>query len=524
MKTITKTILSISTLFLLHGYVSAQFTGTMSGVEKTKVKSLWFYGTNNAAGLTVDQQTFSNQTALGYDHSSGDFHRPQVGETESALVFNSEGGVKLNGSYLWGNFVYANKTNVGTQWNASLIDPLRDLPFFIADKYVSDWKINTYDMQMKISTPFFLQDKVAAGLDVHYRVEIAGKQVDPRADNRFRAIHVKPGLVYRLHPSIFVGLNGEYYNHREDSPPYRSNNQLNHNVYLMRGLGFNVVDIIGSFGLNNRWMIKELLGGEVQIGAKSGSVHALLSAGYRRAAEEVVKTHLHTADQAAVIPEHGGMVSESEWYMNLNALFGSNDNINAVKVDLNNRDLKGIEALEIMVQGEDLIGGYVVEYESIRSTYDRVNIYASYDYFKGNSDNDYLWRAGAFINYGSNKDAYIEPVGIQNFNAMDVGIHFKYNLPLNPLCQLLVGVNVTSHTNLSKDFAYEGPDPDAAVISEFVVPDFDFRTMDYYKIGGSLMHATKMKKMGYFIGADAAYFQGGSLSRTVVSVKFGLYF
>ena len=524
MKSIIKISLCISALLLMNGYAFAQFSTTMSSMEKARETSLWFTGSANAAGMTIDQTVHGNEVAVAYDHSSGDFKRLFTGDSETKYAFVTQGGSKVGGSYLWGGFGYGRINRTGTLWNANLTDPYRETPYYMADPHLSDWKIDSYDLQMKISFPFLFGDKLAFGASVDYLAERGEKTIYPTATNSFHTIDFKPGLVYRLSPSLFVGLSGEYFNLYEANTPNRG--VLDEPVRQMRGLGFSMLDVVANFTLQQTYMQKELWGGELQLGAQHEKSRLLLAAGYRNGVDETILRHRNAMDQSSFFKELLGALLSRELYLKLNATLSAEQNIHLIKAEVNNAYRRGVEAVEVMGSKQDgsSLGQYIAAYQSVRSTYNRLDFNASYDYFRGRSHNDYHWRAGAFLGYHSDKDDYIMPVGKQHWSGWDVGLNLKYNFTFNSGCNLLAGVNFLNHQNLGKEFVYEGPEADPDVVNEFVIPDFAYRTASYNKIAGSVVYSIKMKKIGHFIAAEAGRISGNDLSRTFFNIKIGLYF
>jgi len=521
MKNIIKTF-SISAL-LLGGFAHAQHAETLSSIEKTEARSLWFFGSNNAAGLTIDQNDFANRVLTGFNRTSGDFRRLQAGETESVFNLKADGGLQLGEGFAWGVFDYNHVTHRGTRWNTSLLNPFRDMPFFIADPNVSDWVIQTYFMQAKLSTPFLFGDRIALGLDITYRNEIGAKQVDPRATNRFYSVNVKPGLIYRVNLTNFIGISGEFLNHREDHVSSRAVHFGIYPVYVMRGLGFNQPGQISSgtgtttgFPTSTRWSMKDLWGGEIQYGTRIGNVSALLSVGYRMGVEDLF--------EAPTEPKRLGTVRTDEFRVNLRSTFGSNNNLNLVNLGMSNTNMRGIEYVQELDQAVD-VRRWIVLYQSTRSTFDRMNIGVSYDFFRGRSETDYAWRAGLFANYISNKDAYIIPVGIQDFTAVNLGIHAKYNWAINPQSQILFGARIMHHNSLNNEFAYHGPGADDRIITEFVIPDFEMRTMNHTLFGAEMTFHFRLQNTGFFAGQHLDYITApDGLNRIFYSVRVGFTF
>lgn len=532
MKTLIRISGYVSVLLLLHGYAYAQLP-TMSSIEKAKETSLWFAGSGNAAGMTVDQTIHTNELTASYDHSSGKFKRLQTGDTESEISFKTQGGGKIGGTYLWGNFGYGRRDKKGTQWNTNMVNPHRDLPFYMADPKSSDWEVDVYAMNMKLSFPFLFGDKLAFGISVDYLAELGGKLVYPTGAPDFHSFDVRPGLVYRLSPSIFVGLSGQYLNMSERSS--HSTDMIPEEVRLMRGLGFSSFGIIDTWNIMNSFSLKELWGGELQLGAKNEDAHLLLAAGYRNSVDEAFTRSRNVLDQSSFFAEHVGALLCRQLYMNLSATLNVEGNIHLIKAGVNNAYRRGVEGTEVMETKDperSALGTYVMKDQSVRSTYDHWDVQASYDYFKGKSDDDYLWRAGAFIRYDSDKDDYLSPIGRQHWSRLDIGLNLKYNVTLNSESFMLIGVNALNHSNLSKDFAYEGPEDTPDVVNGFVIPDFEYRTSKFYTFGVSIAYTIQMKKMAHFVCADIGRIAANNAdktgkqntSRTVFSVKLGLCF
>jgi len=512
-----KNILKAFVLFALlsSGFAHAQYTETLSETEKKQARSLWFSSTNNAAGLTIDQNDFADRVFTGFGRTSGDFRRPQAGETESVFRLKADGGLQLGEGFAWGVFDYNHITNRNTQWNASLLNPFRDMPFYVADPNISDWVIQSYFMQTKLSTPFLFNNRIALGVDIAYSNKIGAKQIDPRATNRFYSVHVKPGLIFRLTPTNFIGISGEFYNHNEDYVPSRSVHFGVYPVYLMRGLGFSFPgQIATATNVPRRWSEKVRFGGEAQFGTQIGNTHALLSAGYRRAVENLFED--------PETPTPLGSVLIDEFYLNLSSTFGSNNNLNLVNLGFSNVNIKGIEYVMQMIPERNT---WDILHRAARSTFDRMNIRASYDFFRGRSETDYAWRAGLFVNYMTNNDAFIMPIGIQDFTAMNVGVHAKYNWAINPTSQVLFGARVMRHANLSSEFAYYGPGADERIITDFVVPDFEMRTKNHTLFGAEMTFHFRLQNMGFFAGQHLDYVRAyGGLSRIFYAVRVGFTF
>lgn len=135
---------------------SAQRINTEASVERLKSESLQFSYSDNASGIQLDQMDYYSQVGLGYDIEKGSFKRAQEGEHNTGYRFFTDGGgtmKALKGAFIWGSFEYSRDQLRDAEYNASLIDPLRGTPFFIADTYKSKWINQLYDMTVKAAAP-----------------------------------------------------------------------------------------------------------------------------------------------------------------------------------------------------------------------------------------------------------------------------------------------------------------------------------------------------------------------------------
>ena len=100
--------------------------------EYIKAGSLW-YNSQNSAGFAFAPLKNFNEVKVGYDYNNGDYKRQQQGDKESTINFNTNGAYNLNGFQLWGNFDYSNINVKDARFNTMLYNPLRDMPYMVAD-------------------------------------------------------------------------------------------------------------------------------------------------------------------------------------------------------------------------------------------------------------------------------------------------------------------------------------------------------------------------------------------------------
>ncbi|HCV16166.1 MAG TPA: hypothetical protein DF637_07525, partial [Rikenellaceae bacterium] len=122
-----------------------------ASLELLKAKSLWF-NTTNGAGLTLDEMYNFSSVDFTYQLKSGDFKKLQDGDRERLLGVSTEGGQKLGTGYAWGKFSFNNEMQRNTQFNTTMLDPGRGMPFYPVDPNISDWKKQDYRLEMKVAS------------------------------------------------------------------------------------------------------------------------------------------------------------------------------------------------------------------------------------------------------------------------------------------------------------------------------------------------------------------------------------
>ena len=226
---------------------SAQRINTEASVERLKSESLQFSYSDNASGIQLDQMDYYSQVGLGYDIEKGSFKRAQEGEHNTGYRFFTDGGgtmKALKGAFIWGSFEYSRDQLRDAEYNASLIDPLRGTPFFIADTYKSKWINQLYDMTVKAAAPK-LWDRLIFGIEATYQNGQGAKQHDPRPLVSLSKFEIKPGVTVTLGKHA-IGANYQYYSRREDGTASNKISMSTNPVYIFNFPGFYVDASISS--------------------------------------------------------------------------------------------------------------------------------------------------------------------------------------------------------------------------------------------------------------------------------------
>ena len=68
---------------------------------------------------------------------------------------------------MWGAFNFAQKNLTDAGYNASIADPFRGMPYYVADQHLSKWRNQYYDLKFRAATPL-LGNHWALGLEGNY--------------------------------------------------------------------------------------------------------------------------------------------------------------------------------------------------------------------------------------------------------------------------------------------------------------------------------------------------------------------
>ena len=103
------------------------------------------------------------------------------------------------------------------------------------------------------------------------------------------------------------------------------------------------------------------------------------------------------------------------------------------------------------------------------------------------------------------------------------------NLKLKSSCRFLAGISVSYKKNLDAAYVYGGADASSLVITDFMIPDFQYLKRDYYKLGGEVSYFSvlnKNNKTGIFFKAVVDYYKPteGSDNRSDVNIGVGFTF
>lgn len=478
--------------------------------ERMKTESLWSQS-SNAGGILLDNPIQYSIFDASYHLYGGNFHRPQQGEKGNSLHFSAEGGVAVKKLYVWGNFEYRRENVKEANFNASIIDPYRGMPYYTADLNPSDWNNQFYNMQFKTVLP--LNSSVSVGLDGTYKVAQAAKQRDPRTLNRFYSLDLKPGVVFYPVAAHRFGLNLEYCNLKENASPSLENTGDYQTYYELYGLG-TAIENIGTGKVVN--YVGDKVGGNLQYNYRKNALNFLLSGGYSYRVEQ--------AEFSFTTPEKFGTAKEKEWNVKALLDWQGNKFSHYLQSIYTHSGIDGIQYVKRNTTGQ----GWQILHSYVRSTYQTDAVSVDYS-LTANRGKEYKWKIGAGVYYLKKSDEYLLPRSVKNAENLLFSVNAKALVFSSDKLsrRLLIGVKTGYSHNLSGTYVYTGNHADYKIVTAMEQNDLNYLISDFYFLSGNVTYSQKIKEKdkanlylkGYFNHLKANDF--GFNSRNFLQISVG---
>ncbi len=487
-----------------------------AAIEQMKINRLW-QQTSNAAGLKIEQPKDYSVIAGNYRMENGDFHRVMNGNKKNNLILDTEGGVNVGNTYFWGRFNYSREAIKDAKFNASLIDPYRGMPYFVADTNSSNWNNQYYELEFKINFPT-IGDKISIGIGGEYHAYTGAKQRDIRTENAYMKLALRPGLVYLINKNHRFGFNLEYFSLKEESHMSNVNVYIDQPYYELYGLGRATIGI-GSGRETN--YVGNSIGGGLQY-HYSGIADLLLTSNF--------STKVEDTQISFSTPKSEGTIIDAVWHSKALLKTKSIENTHYIDLEYLQRHIKGIEYIS-KYDDSDSFKGYVNLKKNIRSKYANRLLSAGYSW-TNNWRNEYRTRLGGKIKFIEYKNKYILPQSDRMAKNMAFEVFGKHNIILSDALaqRLLIGANCTYEKNIDGNYLYGGAFKEYPINSQLEKRDNEYDSSGYLSAHLSAVYSQKIKRangLNLFIGTDYIYSKASNKSfgsRNDISLSIGCIF
>ena len=199
----------------------------------------------NAADMEHGQtEEDCGQAVIGADFETGTFHKAQDAATKTGIFFSADGSGRVGIFRLKGDFTFRQSFENDVRF-ASTFNPLRTMPYVIADSTGGNWQKQDYSMWADISAPI-VKDRLGAGLGIDLEVGRGAKKVDPRPQAGMCRIELKPSLSFNC-PGLFSVSAGFIYGlYRETANLILYDSSQPQKLYLLKGLGQYTYEVFSS--------------------------------------------------------------------------------------------------------------------------------------------------------------------------------------------------------------------------------------------------------------------------------------
>lgn len=491
---------------------------TPAALEQIKQIRIWTQ-TQNAAGMAFDNTEDYSTVSFVYDRASGNFHAPTSGKVEKNVGVDCEGYINLGTALVWGefNFRQINKDEAG--YNASIADPNRGMPYYVADDLLSDWNNQNYNLRFRAATPV-VGKHWTFGVEGAYKAHLAAKQRDPRVDTRFYTLEVMPGIGFQASKNHRFGANFRYTSVKEDSRMSSASSSYDPTYYQMFGLGVAEMHIGSGFTTN---YIGDRLGGAVQYSLVSGDFSVVVEGSYDRYSEVVQRSYSAPRNIAGVNEHHTCVM--------LTAVNFGNDFTNYFNASFSNRDMDGVQYVTQQYTTSDGETGWQEIFKNIRSTY-KTKVAGAQYFLSRNRGIEYSWKVGASLRYVDRDDIYLQPQSTMDSENLTVKIDWKKNFFINEIrnARLLLETSFTYNNNLSGGYVYGGSHADYPTVTLLMNGESNYANSDYQAYHAGLTYSQLVRqgsKVNIFAGASYTYQHTKDWEydkRAYLSIKLGCNF
>ncbi|MDO4771177.1 DUF6850 family outer membrane beta-barrel protein [Porphyromonas sp.] len=486
----TNKILYIISLLSLSGLLSsavAQKKGdtpnTPTAYETGKIYLPWLRS-DNAAGLPFDDQRYSGAATIRSEYAltKGAFKDPQDGHKIKQLSVFSEGHANFENVYTYGSFEYSDLSITDAGYNASILDPHRGMPYYIADTYQSNWRKHNYKLQFKASTrPLF--DFVTFGLTGRYSALHGAKQRDPRTDNRLMQLELIPSTVFLFGENHKVGISAGYGVLKEQSHMQNLNASESHDYYTLLGLGKSIKHI-GSGETSDYKGIK--LSGDAYYFTTIGDLKLMLSGGYSR--------HTETATISFSTPHNRGSILSDHLHSSLELAWEKASTLHQLTAFGEYSKTQGIEYINIRDNSTEQ-KGWIQLHRDVRSEYKDTRLGAAYTLLIRRGMG-YDWKFGLSTRLEDTDNSYLVPSStylVRNVvSGLDVAKSFVLSQAYNS--ELLLQFGGSYGHNLKGRYEYNDSHPESPMVKDLEQGRLDYQSSDYTTLGGSITYSSQVTK------------------------------
>jgi len=456
-------------------------------------QNLWLE-TTNASGLGVDSIPDYGHLVFKGDYIDADYRATFTPENKLAYGMKAYGFKSLDKIFLKGSFSYFRSDEDGVEWT-SMMDPLQNCPFVIADSIGGDWKKDYYKLHMLAGTvPVFGVFRFGVGID--YNVSTGGRDNDPRPKSIVKQLSIRPALSFVMNKS-HLGFSYLYDDYRQDLDVMNKYGVGGSMVYKIMGLSLMEKPIMKS---SIEYRIDRWNNGmALQYGHAGTKFNYVLEAKYRylmdkgvmypyRSYEDIENRILYS------IPEEDYKAGQNEYTFYSAANYKGNINMHYIKFQYKTKDgsLYNLSTDQVEVKNNNTNAEIRYEFYNNYNDADKIGKYLlGIEYKKNELENlYYATQTVEKLTYTGTIDKHLNFAG----SEFSLSVMAKYVQDLD------------SELNIDPESDFFQKETD--ITNPYVVNNFAFASSDYIQGSfGITYYGMFNKRTNYFIGCKAERLQ-----------------
>lgn len=521
------TIYTVIILINLYGVAKAQ-SPEIKDTAKTEIPNkivenyilnhnLWL-NTENAGGLSSKIiPGYGNVTFIG-SHENGGFKSCVEPTSIYKYGMDAYGFKSLKHVHLSGTYSYRKNIEKELEWT-SMMDPIRENPYIIADSVGGDWKKDYNSLSMRMATnPIW--ELLRFGVAINYDVSQGGRDNDPRPKSTIKDIGIKPSLLFDINNRNKFGLSFLYSDYRQDISIMNKYGVGGSAMYKIMGLALKEKPITKSsisYRIDN-WK----RGAALQYAHDFNRLNLLAELKYNLLTEKAVQSPYKSMED----PETGEIYSIAENDVKYseetyNFCLGMNYSAN------NSYHVFNFNAL----YGEGSI--YNLTTEQVELNNNRLHIKSEYNIYTGFTDQDKISNYGLKISYYNTETENLF-YATQTINKMDFELNYQkaFILFKNKFSFI---IDVQYSYDLDSDLNIDTQSPfieaSTAITEPFVINNFNYAISDYVRGNIELVYYKPIRNLtNSYVGISAGkiYVTNSQTffdkTREYIAIKLGLTF
>ncbi len=486
------------------GYIFAAFAvvaGTSFAQEGKSVS--YDYGAMPSAPIVLEQYKATNalwrsrdaavldyaggysyaDTRIGARMSAGDFRRPQQPQSLYDIHFNSEGAQKVGRFYLNGGFEFRQSYQNDVRFS-SVFEPLRGMPYIIADSTGGDWTKQSYDMWVDIAMPV-IRNRFSAGLGIDLTVNRGAKKTDPRPQSNTNRFALRPSLAVNLGGGGLLSASFIWSMYKESSNLILYDAAEPQKVYLLKGMGQYTYEIFSNTERERKYE-GDRLGVSASYIYRSGGFSASVHGRWLNDVEKVYDIDYNK-------PHVRGRLFTDMYDASVLLGFKTGRVRHDVSLDFDRRHASGREIVQWFDSSPE-VNSWVTDSEiPARYIDESTDVKASYGLWIMRGAN-YSWHIsvrGGYCDASQRYDAMFSYLDYRNVSA-GIGLEKVFMMKKG---YFKLSAGVTGVKTLDSGFAYTEREPDDRTVGQGLMePDYAFLTSDYGCVSADLTYGIGLRR------------------------------